>query len=163
MYQKITQEAEGQLFGRRFTWDKYEGAEMDFDVLNDYTVYAHATASYIAEYIPTGMAYGAFATVEEALGCIKEKILEKQEAAKKIEAATEKFSTVVKSNSLDERYKDVNPEKKLKKVKTMWYIENLQNKARIRTEELHADNQEKNMERNQKLSEQDYLEMLVNH
>lgn len=113
MYQKITQEAEGQLFGRRFTWDKYEGAEMDFDVLNDYTVYAHATASYIAEYIPTGMAYGAFATVEEALGCIKEKILEKQEAAKKIEAATEKFATVVENNSLDVRYKDVNPEKKV--------------------------------------------------
>jgi hypothetical protein len=74
---------------------------------------------YVAEYVPTGLAYGTYSTVEEALDCIKEKILEKQEAEKKIAEATEKFDVVVENNSLEKRYKDVNPEKKVKKVKTM--------------------------------------------
>lgn len=162
MYQKITQEAEGQLFGRVQKTDRSGCVQWDFDVLNDYTVYLY-DGVYVAEYVPTGLAYGTYATVEEALECIKEKILQKQEVSKKIAEATEEFAAVVTKTSLDERYKDVNPEKKVKKVKTMWYIENLQNQARIRTEELHADNQEKKMERNQKLADQDYLEMLVNH
>ena len=91
---------------------------MDFDVLNDYTVYLY-DGVYVAEYVPTGLAYGTYATVEEALECIREKIIAKQETTAKIEAATEKFEDVVTKNSLDERYKDVNPEKKVKKVKTM--------------------------------------------
>lgn len=111
MYQKITQEADGQLFGWRFTEARYEGAEIDFDVLNDYTVYMY-DGVYVAEYVPTGLAYGTFATVEWALECIKERIQEKQETTEKIEASAEKFDEVVKNNSLDERYKDIEPVKK---------------------------------------------------
>ena len=85
---------------------------MDFDVLNDYTVYLY-DGVYVAEYVPTGLAYGTYATVEEALECIKQKLLEKHLSERVILKATDKFATVVENNSLDERYKDVNPEKKV--------------------------------------------------
>lgn len=111
MYQKITQEADGQLFGRYPVLGTYDELWMDFDVLNDYTVYMY-DGVYVAEYVPTWLAYGTFTTVEWALQCIKEKIIAKQETTDKIEAAAEKFDEVVKNNSLDERYKDVEPVKK---------------------------------------------------
>lgn len=111
MYQKITQEADGQLFGRVHTLDHTGDVQSDFDVLNDYTVYMY-DGVYVAEYVPTWLAYGTFSTVEWALECIKEKIIAKQETTAKIEAAAEKFDEVLKNNSLDERYKDVEPVKK---------------------------------------------------
>ena len=43
------------------------------------------------------------------------------------------------------------------------YIARLQGIARVRTEEMHADNEEARSERNRKLANADYMDALVNH
>jgi predicted mannosyl-3-phosphoglycerate phosphatase (HAD superfamily) len=69
---------------------------MDFDVLQDYAVYPHDTTdAFIAEYLPTSTAYGAFATLEEALETILNKVNDKKKLESTLQEAGAKFQEVV--------------------------------------------------------------------
>jgi hypothetical protein len=48
-------------------------------------------------------------------------------------------------------------------VKTMWYIENLQNKARIRTEEMADEVKEDQAMKYIQQENENYIERLVHH
>jgi hypothetical protein len=67
---------------------------------------------------------------------------------------------------LTERYKDhpnnTAPVVK-KKVKTLWYIENLIDKAKARTKEMHASIEQARMNRNWKLWNAEYINALLQH
>lgn len=113
-YQKITQNAEGQLLAWYWSVDHSGNVEMDFDVLNDYTIYPHETGAFIAEYLPTGLAYWSYATADDACKAVLNKVNEKKKLQANLEEAGAKFQEVVKANSLDNRYKNVVVEKKPK-------------------------------------------------
>lgn len=165
IYQKVTQEADGKIFGWYWMVDHSGNVEMDFDVLNEYTVYVHETEwSFIAEHLPTNYAWGSYSTLDEALDSVLNKVNTKTRDAQKLAKKVEEFQEIVHKNSLDERYKDKVVEKKAKPApKTLGYLENLQKKARERTEEAHARFEEWRMERNWKLQMGDYTEALLNH
>jgi hypothetical protein len=53
MYTKVTQNEKGELLAWYPVETKYEGSELDCDVIQDYSVYPHETGTFIAEYTPT--------------------------------------------------------------------------------------------------------------
>lgn len=113
LYQKVTQEADGQLFAWYGVVDHSGNVENDFDVLNEYTIYPHEiTGAYITEHTPTRYAFWSWSLLEEALEAVKEKVNEKTKAQSKLDEAGAKFDWIVNRNSLDERYKDITKEKK---------------------------------------------------
>lgn len=135
---------------------------MDCDILDEYAIYQHTTEpSFIAEYLPADYCFGSYRTTEEALEATREKINSKIKLAYKIEQKTEEFQKIIKKNSLNERYKNKVVVKKVKPLTP--YIARLQGIARVRTEEMHADNEEIRSERNRKLANADYMDALVNH
>ncbi len=135
---------------------------MDCDILDEYAIYQHTTEpSFIAEYLPADYCFGSYRTTEEALEATREKINSKIKLAYKIEQKTEEFQKIIKKNSLNERYKNKVVVKKVKPLTP--YLARLQGIARVRTEEMHADNEEIRSERNWKLANADYMEALVNH
>lgn len=160
-YKKVTQE-NGKLLGWYWVVDHDGNMEMDCDILDEYAIYPHTTEdSYIAEYLPADYCFGSYRTLDEALEATREKINSKIKLAYKIEQKTEEFQKIIKKNSLNERYKDKVVVKKAKEVSP--YLARLQGIARVRTEEMHADNEEIRSERNRKLANADYMDALVNH
>jgi len=136
--------------------------EMDCDILDEYAIYQHTTEpSFIAEYLPADYCFGSYRTLDEALEATREKINSKIKLAYELEQKTEEFQKIIKKNSLNERYKDKVVVKKVKPLTP--YIARLQGIARVRTEEMHADNEEIRSERNRKLANADYMEALLNH
>ena len=118
-YKKITQNAEGQLLAWYGFETKYEGSEMDFDVLTEYEITkAYDAKTYypiwIVKSINTNYTIWKYHIEQYALDGLLEYINEKKKLADKIEQAGAKFQEVVNTNSLDQRYKDVVVEKKLK-------------------------------------------------
>jgi len=131
--------------------------EMDCDILDEYAIYQHTTEpSFIAEYLPADYCFGSYRTLDEALEATREKINSKIKLAYELEQKTEEFQKIIKKNSLNERYKDKVVVKKVKPLTP--YIARLQGIARVRTEEMHADNEEIRSERNRKLANADYME-----
>lgn len=165
IYQKVTQEADGKLFGWYWMVDHSGNVESDFDVLNEYTVYPHDTQYvFVAEHLPTWYVLGTYSSTLDACEAVKEYVNKKTRTAQELAKKTEEFQKVVTKNSLDERYKGKVVEKKAKPApKTLWYLENLQKKARERTEEAHARFEEWRMERNWKLGNAEYVTALLNH
>lgn len=160
-YKKVTQE-DGKLLGWYRVVDHDGNMEMDCDILDEYAIYQHTTEpSFIAEYLPADYCFGSYRTTEEALEATREKINSKIKLAYKIEQKTEEFQKIIKKNSLNERYKNKVVVKKVKPLTP--YIARLQGIARVRTEEMHADNEEIRSERNRKLANADYMDALVNH
>lgn len=160
-YLSVSQEENG-LYGH---YECYQAGDktLDSDLLEDYTVYEHDNGTFIAEHTPTHYAFWSYATLGEALEAVKDKINKKNELDDKIKKEARKFDRIAKRNSLNERYKEKQVEAKKKEVKTTWYLENLMNKARIRTEEIHASIEEARMQRNRKIQMSDYMEALLNH
>ena len=156
-YQKITQNAEGQLLAWYGMPDHTWNVDMDFDVLQDYAVYPHETGAFIAEYLPAKYCFWSYRTLEEALEAVLNKINEKKKLQEKLDEAGAKFQEVVKKNSLDERYKDKVVEKKQKPLSP--YLQNL----RRRTEEMHASIEKWRMERNRQIQMSDWYEARHNH
>ena len=160
-YKKVTQE-NGKLLGWYLVVDYDGNMEMDCDILDEYAIYQHETEpSYIAEYLPADYCFGSYRTLDEALEATREKINSKIKLAYELEQKTEEFQKIIKKNSLNERYKNKVVVKKVKPLSP--YLARLQGIARIRTEEMHADNEEIRSERNRKLANADYMDALVNH
>ncbi len=160
-YKKVTQE-DGKILGWYWVVDHDGNVETDCDILDEYAIYPHTTEdSYIAEYLPINYCFGSYWTVEEALEAVKDKENWKLKLAYEVEQKTEEFQKIIKKNSLDERYKDKVVVKKAKEVSP--YLARLQGIARVRTEEMQAENEEARSERNWKLANADYMDALVNH
>jgi len=166
MYTKITQNEKGELLARYPVQTKYEGSEFDCDVLQDYAVYPHETWAFIAEYTPARHCFWIYRTQDEALEAVLKHITEKEAMFKRIDEAKAKFEALQKANSLNERYKD-HPNNDApvvkKKVKTTGYIENLINKTKERTKEMHAMVEQERMNRNWELWNAEYINALIEH
>jgi len=166
MYTKVTQNEKGELLAWYPVETKYEGSELDCDVIQDYSVYPHETWAFIAEYTPAMHCFWSYKTQDEALEAVLKHIKEKEEMFKRIEEQKVKFEALQKANSLDERYKDHpnnNAPAVKKKVKTLWYLENLMQKAGARTKEMHMRVEEARMNRNWKLGNAEYINALIEH
>ena len=160
-YKKVTQE-DWKILGWYWVVDHDGNVETDCDILDEYAIYPHETEpSYIAEYLPADYCFGSYRTLDEALEATREKINSKIKLAYELEQKTEEFQKIIKKNSLNERYKNKVVVKKVKPLSP--YLARLQGIARIRTEEMHADNEEIRSERNRKLANADYMDALVNH
>lgn len=157
MYTKVTQNEKGELLARYPVETKYEGSELDCDVLQDYSVYPHENGAFIAEYLPVGNVLWAFREKEQAFQAICDRLNDNEKRFDMIEKAQSKFVWV----SLDEAYKDVNPicPPQKKEIKTLWYIENLMNKAK----EMHMVVEQVRMKRNWKLWNAEYINALIEH
>jgi hypothetical protein len=160
-YQKITQNADGQLLAWYDTLDHTGDRQLDFDVwekyLEDYRVYQHETWSYIAEYTPTLYAFWSYATLEEALDAVLQKTNKNEYQKVRVECLVDEFQNIAKKNSLDERYKDKVVETPQKQLSP--YLQ----KLRVRTEEMHAEIEKTRSEKNWKLANAEYYERLLLH
>ncbi len=134
----------------------------DFDVLEWWKIYTHeTTGAYMVDYTPVWYCIWSYRTQEEALQAICDRKNNDEKRWELIEKAQSKFVWV----SLDEAYKDVNPAwtKQKKEVKTLWYIENLMNKAKERTKEMHMAVEQVRINRNWKLWNAEYINALIEH
>ena len=156
-YKKVTQE-DWKILGWYWVVDHDGNVETDYDILDEYAIYPHETEpSYIAEYLPADYCFGSYRTLDEALEATREKINSKIKLAYELEQKTEEFQKIIKKNSLNERYKNKVVVKKVKPLSP--YLQ----KLRERTEEMHAQVEQRRSERNRKLANADYIEALVNH
>jgi len=112
IYSKVTQEANGQLFARYQSVDHNWDVCLDYDVITEYTIYEVNTWSFAIENINTNHVLWVY-SLDQALDTLLSRIKTKVEANEKIEKARQQFEAITTKNSLDERYKDVNPEKKV--------------------------------------------------
>lgn len=141
MYTKVTQNEKGELLAWYPVETKYEGSELDCDVLQDYSVYPHETWTFIAEYLPVWNALWAFREKEQAFQAICDRLNDNEKRFDMIEKAQSKFVWV----SLDEAYKDVNPvwTKQKKETAKGKYLDRLREKAQVKPYSKFQENLEK--------------------
>lgn len=155
-YEKITQEAD--LFGRYRTLDSQWDVDLDFDVLDQYSIYFYK-AGWIVKNLKYNYVVAETIDEQEAFEALRLHLNEKIRINERIRENENKLQEWMKKFNLNEVYKEKKVENKKKEKKITPYLQNLQNRAK---EQFHEWKENKIVQ-NCNLGNQEYVEALLNH